>query len=107
MTITLTSRLFAGVGLAALLGAFGLLSSRPAHTAGGPIPVSVANTVQTQDGDGRQPVEGQITISSATNAAYGNLVYTVPTGKRLIVESMTLIPTGFDRANGYTALVLE
>ena len=41
---TLASRLLAGFGTAALLGAIGLFASRPAHTAGGPIPVSVANT---------------------------------------------------------------
>ena len=37
-------RLLAGFGTLALFGAIGLLASRPAHTAGGPIPVSVANT---------------------------------------------------------------
>ena len=39
---TFGSRLLAGVGVVALLSGIGLGFSRPAHTAGGPIPVAVA-----------------------------------------------------------------
>ena len=104
---TLRVRVVSGLALIGLLAGLGLFAARPAHTAGGPIAVNVANTAQTQDGDGRQPVEGQILVSSTDNTAYNKLVYTVPAGKRLIVESMTLTPTGFDSVNGYTALVLN
>ena len=53
----LTPRYFAAVSLLALLAAVGLFASRPAHTAGGPVPVTVSNTVQNRDTEGpaRQP----------------------------------------------------
>ena len=40
---SLTPRLLAGFGTAALLGAVGLFASHPAHSVGGPVPVTVTN----------------------------------------------------------------
>ena len=45
MIRTLSPRLLAGFGTLVLLASLGLFASRPAHTAGGPIPVSVANPI--------------------------------------------------------------
>ncbi len=104
-------RLLAGVGMLALLAALGLFASHPAHTAGGPVPVTVSNTVQNRDVDSsaRQPVETSAETILTQNSAGGFgsvLVYTVPAGKRLVVESVSLFAKylNFDRA-GYTVNV--
>jgi hypothetical protein len=97
----LTPRLLAGVGLIALLGAVGLVSSRPAHTAGGPVPVTVANSplnVQNHDADNaaRQPFQASTqyvipagkylgALDTANN--YADIV--IPSGKRLVVQTVS------------------
>jgi hypothetical protein len=87
---TLAPRHFTGVGLAALLAAIGLFASRPAHTAGGPVPVTVANTVQTQnvDNSDRQPFQMRTDLQVAGGFLRYKFV-TVPNGKRLVIESLT------------------
>ena len=80
----LAPRLLAGFGTLALLAAFGLFASRPAHTAGGPVPVTVANSsLATADLDDPDQQPFQVTLSphsSTTNQATDT--YTVPAGKR-------------------------
>ncbi len=93
-------RLGGSLALLAALAAVGLFaSSRPAHTAGGPIPVNVANTVQTQNVDNpdQQPFQVTLipysgTLSSSTDS------FTVPAGKRAVIDYYSAqlrgVPTG-------------
>lgn len=87
---TLSSRLLAGFGTFALLAAIGLFASRPAHTAGGPVPVFVANTVQNRDVDNstRQPFQVESLIGFNGTSTHQVLTQ-VPAGKRLVIESLT------------------
>ena len=71
----LAPRLLAGIGLLALLAAIGLVTSRPAHSGGGPVPVTVVNAVQERDSPARQPVEKFIQISSVNDSSTKNLLY--------------------------------
>jgi hypothetical protein len=99
---TYAPRLLAGFGTAALVAAVGLFaSSRPAHTAGGPIPVSIANvplpTTPTDEAAPRQPFVASTlyTISDGNNyggidTADGYKDITVPVGKRLVVQTVSL-----------------
>ena len=94
-------RLLAGFGTLTLLAAVGLFASRPAHTAGGPIPVTVANSslnVQNRDQDNaaRQPFQAstQYIIKDGTNfgsldEANGDLDIKVPLGKRLVIQTVS------------------
>ena len=98
---SLAPRLLAGVGLAALLGGIGLFASRPAHTAGGPVPVTVANSslnVQNRDQDNaaRQPFQAstRYVIPAGSNSgvldtANGNVDIAVPLGKRLVIQTVS------------------
>ena len=107
-------RLWAGFGTAALVAAVGLFaSSRPAHTAGGPIPVNVANTVSVAattplpttaaDNPDKQPFGSYIEIKFSAGSQngvanfniQGSQTFQVPTGKRLIIDSAS-----FYRENG-------
>jgi hypothetical protein len=83
-------RLSGGLALLSLVAAVGLVSSRPAHTAGGPIAVNVANTVPTVDVDNaaRQPVA--INLLPDTEH-FGS--FTVPAGKRLVIQQVSAITT--------------
>jgi hypothetical protein len=87
----LGTRLAGGLTLLTLLAAVGLFaSSRPAHTAGGPIPVSIANTVVNRDADGPAKQPFQMVYSLYFPGGTGNHTFvTVPTGKRLVIESLT------------------
>ena len=103
---SLTPRLLAGFGTAALIAALGLVAaSRPAHTAGGPIAVTVANAplaVTATDSPAQQPFTAnvEITILDGSNAGTdnGNTTGTqtvlVPAGKRLIVQTISLYRNG-------------
>jgi hypothetical protein len=84
-------RLLAGLGTAALVIAVGLFaSSRPAHTAGGPIPVAVANTVVNRDADGPAKQPFQMEYILFFPGFFGQHTFvTVPAGKRLVIESLT------------------
>ena len=90
LSSSLGSCLLAGAGTLALLGGIGLMASRPAHTAGGPVPVTVANTVEVQDGDNpdRQPFLKNVSLVTLNgdNTAQS---FAVPAGKRLVVETVT------------------
>ena len=75
-----------GFALAGLLAGLGLFASRPAHTAGGPIPVSVANTpLATTDTTvaGRTPFSTRMDLTFVNGSASGTV--TVPAGKRLVL----------------------
>ena len=92
----LGSRLLAGVGTLMLLAAVGLFASRPAHTAGGPVPVNVANAVQDRDSPARQPFQARLEIRIENGNTRGThdgdytlQGVTVPAGKRLIVQTLT------------------
>lgn len=88
---SLRIRMVSGCALLSLLAAVGLFASRPAHTAGGPVPVTVSNTVHTQDVDNaaRQPFQAEISFSStSTNSS---ALFPVPSGKQLILENVSAI----------------
>ena len=104
---SLGARLLAGVGTLTLLAAIGLFASRPARTAGGPIPVTVANTPLAVVTTGGTPVEGYVTVSDPSATSFSNLVYTVPAGKYLVVEGITLLPTLIGTTAGYTGVILH
>lgn len=89
ISYTLAPRLLSGVGLLALLAGISLFTSRPAHTAGGPVPVAVTNAVQERDSPPRQPVQVNFVLSSTGGQDIFKTLYTVPPGKRLVVECFT------------------
>ncbi len=101
-------RLFAAVGTLTLLAAAGLFaSSRPAHTAGGPVPVTVANTVQNHDRDNPalQPVGVTDFVQTNDQTYATKTLYTVPPGKRLVLESVSAISQAPGDTAGYTVFV--
>ena len=85
---SLTPRFFAGVGIAALVASIGLVSSRPAHTAGGPIAVTVANspllTTLTEPAAPTQPF--QYLFQTVDNGPRTSQSIVVPAHKRLVIE---------------------
>ena len=87
---SLRIRMVSGCALLALLGTIGLFASRPAHTAGGPVPVAVTNTVQNRDVDNatHEPFQSRNTVSFNGPFIHEPLVQ-VPKGKRLVIVSMT------------------
>ena len=97
---TLTPRFLAGFGTLALLAGVGLFASRPAHTAGGPIPVSVANTVQNHDADNPalQPFTVNISIhipagqdqGTDNGSTVGTQAFSIPAGKRLVAQTVSM-----------------
>ena len=106
---TFAPRLLAGLGTAALVAGVGLFaSSRPARTAGGPIPVTVGNTVAiaaatplptvAADNPDKQPFAAFIEIKFETGSQNGaadfnirgTQTFQVPTGKRLVIDSASL-----------------
>jgi hypothetical protein len=97
-----------GLGTAALVTGVGLFaSSRPAHTAGGQVPVTVANTVPTTDLDSPDQKPFQITLSpSSSTSNVGEDTYTVPAGKRVVIDyysaELTEYPLG---GYGYVYLI--
>ena len=97
---SLAPRLLAGFGTAALLGAVCLVSSRPAHTAGGPVPVTVSNTplaVTPTDATVQQPFTANVVITipngsdegTDNGGTIGAQAIPVPAGKRLIVQTVS------------------
>ena len=102
-----TPRLLAGFGTAALIGAVCLVSSRPAHTAGGPIAVSVANTpiaTTAADDPAKQPF--QKTLEIQANNSFP-IVATVPAGKRLVIESICAYSVLPNDTSAYTVYVFS
>ena len=88
MTIN-APRLLAGFGTLTLLAGIGLFASHPAHTAGGPVPVSVANSpLQTNPVDvaaPTQPFQQSFQAVSNTDTSVSQSI-TVPPHKRLVIE---------------------
>ena len=100
-------RLLAGFGTLTLLAGLGLFASRPAHTAGGPIAVNVANTplAVTLGGNAAgQPVEFQPVLSKAGPAT---TFYTVPAGKRLVIEYVNVVSNTPNDPNRYSFIVIH
>ena len=92
------------VGVLALLGliaAVGLFASRPARSGGGPVPVSVANTVQNHDVDNpaRQPFQTFLQPSSDTTGRVSQS-FTVPAHKRLVIEFVSAEVNQFPAGGG-------
>ena len=87
----IASRLLAGFGLAALVGASALVSSRPAQGTGGPVPVQVIGTASVSQSDlgARQPFGMRLYPSIATPATF-----TVPAGKRLVIQDVAAFNYG-------------
>lgn len=108
-------RLSVWVGVAALLTSIGLFASRPAHTAGGPVPVAVTNTITNHDADNsaRQPFQastqyliakGEYFGTLDTNSGYPDI--TVPDGKRLVIQTVSMYLSGqLLSGNTYQAFV--
>lgn len=95
-------RLLAGFGAAALLGAVCLVSSRPAHTAGGPIAVNVANTpisTAAADDPAKQPFQATRFVE---NNSVGVFFSPVPVGKRLVIESINTFSNIRDDSHSHT-----
>ena len=95
---TAAPRLLAGFGTLTLLAGLGLFASRPAHTAGGPIAVSVANTplatTLTDEAAPKEPFQASTTylIPDGQNAGSldtlgGYKDIAIPAGKRLIIQA--------------------
>ena len=102
-------RLLAGFGTAALVAAVGFFaSSRPAHTAGGPIPVTVANIVQNRDADNfdKQPFVKQMTLTTLGGDS-ATASFTVPAGKRLVVETVTAYRSAVAQPNARVQIFLR
>ena len=94
--ITLRVRLVSGLTLLGLFAGLGLLASRPAHTAGGPVPVAVTNTpLSVADISVRQPFQefDSIRIPDGKTFANGNLI-PVPSGKRLVIQMVSVWRSG-------------
>jgi len=106
MTIN-APRLLAGFGTLALLAAVGLFASHPAHSVGGPVPVTVANSpLATADLDNPDQQPFQITLSPYSNVSRSATdTYIVPAGKRMVIDyysaSLAQFPLG-----GYADLSL-
>jgi hypothetical protein len=81
---------------AAVIAALGAIAI-PALAATGAVPVVVAET----------PVEVLVTATSTTPQSYFNVLYTVPAGKMLIVDSMTLVSTLASQSTPLGAVVLN
>jgi len=99
---TLTPRLFAGIGTLTLLGGIGLAASRPAHTAGGPIAVNIANTpisTSAADDPAKQPFQATRFIE---NNSVGVFFPPVPAGKRLVIESINTFSNIRDDSHSHT-----
>ena len=93
LTPRLSSRLLPGFGTLTLLAGIGLLASRPAHTAGGPIGVTVTNTplaTTAADNKDKQAFQSYVYVG-LSNGSYDSTADTkaVPVGKRLVIESVT------------------
>ena len=99
---SLAPRLLAGFSTLALLAAFGLFASRPAHTTGGPVPVSVANTpLATRPVDiatPAQPFAKRMDLTFVGGIAKQS--FTVPANKRLV---LTYVSTNCGIAPGAKA----
>lgn len=106
--ISFRARLGGSLVMLALVGGIGFAASRPAHTAGGPIPVTVANALLyaiTRDSDNvaRQPVSVTTFLYSNATTSYvsDSNLYTVPAGKRLVIDYVTSVAYNLDDANSY------
>ena len=97
----LTVKVIGGLTLVSLIAGLGLLASRPAHTAGGPIAVSVANTpLATKPTDVAAPQQpftastdyvfqnGEALGSLDTAGGYAGIA--VPAGKHLVIQTVSL-----------------
>lgn len=92
---TLRIRVASGLALLGLMAAVGLFASRPAHTAGGPVPVTVANTplpTTAADNPAVQPFQQEISyyfdVGSRT-AVLDSEGIIVPAGKRLVIQTVS------------------
>ncbi len=83
--------LISGLTLLGLLAGLGLFASRPAHTAGGPVPVTVANAIANHDLDNaaRQPFGIRVFPSPKTFSTF-----VVPAGKRLVIQQISAFSFG-------------
>ena len=88
----------AALGVAVCASALTLAASRPAQTAGGPIPVTVAAAVPLRDADNaaRQPFQASVvyvlgvgTNEGVVDTAGGYSDIAVPAGKRLVIQTVS------------------
>ncbi len=94
--LTVRTKLAGTLIVLGLLTGIGLAASRPAHTAGGPVPVVVSNvplSITTVDSPSRQPVQiKEVFDTNGTN----HVIYTVPAGKRLVIEAINSFSNVFN-----------
>ena len=106
LPLHLSPGLLAGFGTLTLLAGIGLAASRPAHTAGGPIAVTVANTPLSTtafDNPAQQPFqETERLEDNGINTAFG----TVPAKKRLVIESVAAFSNIVNDTHDHTVSVL-
>ena len=92
LRLTKTLKVIGGLALLALVAGIGLAGSRPAHTAGGPIPVTVSNVpLQTISQNASDPALQSIQfLAQPDTFGKGSLQaevdIPVPTGKRFVIE---------------------
>lgn len=107
LMVTLSSRLVAGFSSLALLAAVGLFASRPAHTAGGPVPVAVTNvplpTHPTDETAPNQPFQTTLQPFS-DNYSSASDSFTVPAHKRLVIEFVSALITQSPSGGAYSYL---
>ena len=105
--VNFAPRALAGVGLLALLGGIGLVSTRPARSVGGPVPVSITNaplSVSSADDPAKQPVELQAVLNKVgTTTAF----YTVPAGKRLVIEYVNVVSNVPNDPDRYSFILIH
>ena len=100
-------RLLAGFGSLALLTSIGFFASRPAHTAGGPIAVTVGNVVRSSNVDSPDQQPFQIVMAPHSNfSRFADEAYAVPPGKRLVIDYYTA-RLGEYPGGGYASVYLE
>lgn len=106
LSLLTAPRLFAGFGTLTLLAGIGLISSRPAHTAGGPIAVNVANTplpMIAADDPAKQPF--QVVVLLTKNGDLTAISTQVPAGKRLVVEAVSIFSDIGGDPDGHAVLL--
>jgi hypothetical protein len=89
---------FASAGAAfALVGSLTFLLARPSQSAGGAVPVQVTGSVSTTGLDNPDLQPFGIRLDVSLPSGYGQQSFSVPTGKRLIIDYVSgfgIVPTG-------------
>ena len=111
LSIFVAGRAVGPLRAAACAAAFGLCAVEPVHAAHpGPIPVTITNTaVEVSSAASEQPFELAQTVYSPNKFLLVDGIYTVPTGKRLLIKSATFFEntSGGTSARTFTVIVIR